>query len=264
MDYLDKGFVKLISVYGDDATIENAARQSYDEGSTRKVSDSRALIRYLMRHDHMTPFEMCEVTFQLKLPIFVFNQLVRHRTANINATSHRYSEVHDQFYNPKVFFKQATENKQCSDKDAMLSNADNEIAAKLIKQSNNIAYANYKSLLELGVSRERARIVLPFSTYTTITWKCDLRNFMQFLRLRLHSHAQVEIRELAQLMYDSVSDKFPIAFEAFEDYILNEVKFNGVDSQILAFKDLGLSCENISKREMKEFDDKINKIRGIE
>ena len=267
------GFVKLLDVMGDDEEVENSARISYGEG-TRKVNQTRNLIRYLMRHKHTSPFEMCEVKFHLKLPIFVMRQLVRHRTANLNEYSGRYSVMSNEFYLPEGDYlaKQSTTNSQ--GRGEVL-----EQQGLLQFEFNRIydgASMAYQVLLEHDLSREVARAVLPVANYTECIWKIDLHNFFHFVKLRSDSHAQREIRDYADAMYELVKPNFPICCEAFEDYIQGATTFSkqemGVIKELLKYadtkaelagmsvKDVGVLESKLGKRETKEFLEKIGEI----
>ena len=266
------GFVKLLDVMGDDEEVENSARISYGEG-TRKVNQTRNLIRYLMRHKHTSPFEMCEVKFHLKLPIFIMRQLVRHRTANLNEYSGRYSVMSDEFYLPEGDYlaKQSTTNSQ--GRGEVL-----EQQGLLQFEFNRIydgASMAYQVLLEHDLSREVARALLPVANYTECIWKIDLHNFFHFVKLRSDSHAQREIRDYADAMYELVKPNFPICCEAFEDYIQGATTFSkqemGVIKELLEYADTkaaltGMSVKGagvleskLGKRESKEFLEKIRK-----
>ena len=266
------GFVKLLDVMGDDEEVENSARISYGEG-TRKVNQTRNLIRYLMRHKHTSPFEMCEVKFHLKLPIFVMRQLVRHRTANLNEYSGRYSVMSNEFYLPEGDYlaKQSTTNSQ--GRGEVL-----EQQGLLQFEFNRIydgASMAYQVLLEEDLSREVARAVLPVANYTECIWKIDLHNFFHFVKLRSDSHAQREIRDYADAMYELVKPNFPLCCEAFEDYIQGATTFSkqemGVIKELLEYadtkaalagmsvKDVGVLESKLGKRESKEFLEKIRK-----
>ena len=264
----EHGFVKLLDVMGNDEEVENAARISYGEG-TRKVSQTRNLIRYLMRHKHTSPFEMCEVKFHLKLPIFVMRQLVRHRTANLNEYSGRYSVMSDDFYFPKGkdLKPQSTTNKQGRE-DGELRNP-GEIEFEMFRIFDGATTA-YKNLLDWNVSRELSRIVLPVSNYTEVIWKIDLHNFFKFYQLRGDSHAQQEIQDYADAMYHLVYPHFPICCEAFSDYVLNAVTFSEQEmciiKELLEHADTKSAISqcmadyegfNLGKREETEFLEKI-------
>jgi len=264
------GFVKLLDVMGDDEEVENSARISYGEG-TRKVNQTRNLIRYLMRHKHTSPFEMCEVKFHLKLPIFIMRQLVRHRTANLNEYSGRYSVMSNEFYLPEGDYlaKQSTTNSQ--GRGEVL-----EQQGLLQFEFNRIydgASMAYQVLLEEDLSREVARAVLPVANYTECIWKIDLHNFFHFVKLRSDSHAQREIRDYADAMYELVKPNFPLCCEAFEDYVQGAITFSkqemGVIRELLEYadtkaalagmsvKDVGVLESKLGKRESKEFLEKL-------
>ncbi len=253
------GFVKLLDVMGDDEEVENAARISYGKG-TRKVSQTRNLIRYLMRHKHTSPFEMCEVKFHLKLPIFIMRQLVRHRTANLNEYSGRYSVMSNEYYLPQADYlqKQSTTNNQ--GRNEVLPNK-----GSLHFEFNRVydtAQITYENLLEEDLARELSRVVLPVANYTECIWKIDLHNFFHFVRLRSDSHAQREIRDYSDAMYELVKPKFPLCCEAFEDYVRDAVTFSKHEMELIreAIWDGrgGLQeSEHLGKRETKEFLEKL-------
>ena len=264
------GFVKLLDVMGDDEEVENSARISYGEG-TRKVNQTRNLIRYLMRHKHTSPFEMCEVKFHLKLPIFIMRQLVRHRTANLNEYSGRYSVMSNEFYLPEGDYlaKQSTTNNQGRGEPL-------ESQGLLQFEFNRIydgASMAYQVLLEHDLSREVARALLPVANYTECIWKIDLHNFFHFVKLRSDSHAQREIRDYADAMYELVKPNFPICCEAFEDYMQGATTFSkqemGVIKELLEYadtkaelagmsvKDVGVLESKLGKRESQEFLEKL-------
>jgi len=264
------GFVKLLDVMGDDEEVENSARISYGKG-TRKVNQTRNLIRYLMKHKHTSPFEMCEVKFHLKLPIFVMRQLVRHRTANLNEYSGRYSVMSNEFYLPEGDYlaKQSTTNSQ--GRGEVL-----EQQGLLQFEFNRIydgASMAYQVLLEHDLSREVARALLPVANYTECIWKIDLHNFFHFVKLRSDSHAQREIRDYANAMYELVKPNFPLCCEAFEDYVQGAITFSkqemGVIKELLEYadtkaalagmsvKDVGVLESKLGKRESQEFLEKL-------
>lgn len=223
---LDKGFVRLIDVMGDDSSIVQAARVSYGAG-TKKVNEDVGLIRYLMRHLHTTPFEMVEFKFHVKLPIFVARQWIRHRTANVNEYSGRYSEMKDEFYVPAIdqVRAQSVTNKQGRAEEAF----DPAVAQRIrggMSDTQARLYAEYQNLLEDNLAREIARINLPVSTYTEWYWKVDLHNLFHFLKLRIDPHAQYEIRVYGEAMAQIVKAAVPVAYEAFEDYILHARRFS--------------------------------------
>lgn len=228
----DHGFVGLVETMGSDQVIEQSARVSYGQG-TRKTSDTRNLIRYLIRHRHTSPFEMAEVRFHIKIPIFVMRQLVRHRTANMNEYSARYSVLSDEHYHPEHAYvkAQSTANKQGSDGEI----PDDVKAWWRERCIVNIQYSKetYEQALEAGISRELARINLPVSIYTEAHWKMDLNNFMKTMSLRLDPHAQREIQDFAWAMYDLAKPHFPLTLEAFEDYILDASHLSIMETELV-------------------------------
>lgn len=233
---LDHGFVGLVDHMGSDQAIVQAARVSYGAG-TKQVQDDRNLIRYLMRHEHTTPFEMCEVKFHIKLPIFVMRQLVRHRTASMNEYSARYSVLTDEFYIPELeqIQRQSSTNKQGRE-EAEWGFEEKRSVQHAFQRSFYNAYKEYESLLGQdndGLARELARSVLPVGGYTELYWKANLKNFLHMARLRMDSHAQWEIREFARAMYELARPLFPEACSAFEDYAVNSVKFSAKEFELL-------------------------------
>lgn len=231
---LDKGFIRLVDSMGSDDAIVQAARVSYGKGTTKRNRDM-ALIRYLLRHRHSTPFEMVELKFHAKMPIFVARQWVRHRTANINEYSLRYSEAQHDFYIPekKDIHFQSQFNKQGRDETEVPS----ELKEKVVKHFKEISektFAIYDELNEAGIARELARGILPVNLYTEWYWKNDLHNIFHFLRLRMDEHAQYEIRVFADAMAKFVKKVVPIAYEAFEDYILDGMYFSNLERDILS------------------------------
>lgn len=223
---LDLGVVKLIDVMPRvvddkaptiDAAVCQAARVSYGAG-TKTVNEDRGLIRYLMRHRHTTPFEMVEFKFLIKCPIFVARQWIRHRTANINEISARYSEMKDEFYLPKPedIRVQSLKNKQCSEGKADETSS-TEFSMNL-ELDSDAAYTDYKDAIAAGVAREQARMILPVNLYTEFYWKIDLHNLLHFLALRADGHAQKEIRDYANAIIDLIKPLCPVVMEAWEDY----------------------------------------------
>ena len=229
---LDKGFVRLVDSMGGDDAIVQAARVSYGKG-TSKVSQDRGLIRYLMRHRHTTPFEMVEFKFHCKMPIFVARQWVRHRTANINEYSLRYSEARDEFYYPDpdhIEFQSAL-NKQGRGGEVPV-----ELKQKVqdyFKEISERSFAIYSELNEAGVARELARSVLPVNLYTEWYWKNDLHNLLHFIGLRSDSHAQYEIRVFSDAMAESVKAVAPFAWEAYQDYVVKGMRFSRIEQSLL-------------------------------
>ena len=229
---LDHGFVGLVDTMGDDDAVVQAARVSYGSG-TKTVNTDRNLIRYLMRHKHTTPFEMCEVKFHIKLPIFVMRQLIRHRTAQVNEYSGRYSVMSNDFYVPELdnIKKQSKTNKQGRDED--FSNEDKDRVQTWMESVHNRAHDIYHKFLDEDMARETASAVLPVSNYTEAYWKCNMKNFLHMIHLRADSHAQWEIQEYAKAMYNLVKPTFPIICEAWEDYARDAVTFSGPEMKFI-------------------------------
>lgn len=217
---LDKGFIRLVDYMGGDARVVAAARVSYGAG-TKSVREDRALIRYLMRNRHTSPFEQVVLTFHIKLPIFVARQWVRHRTARLNELSGRYSVLPDEFYQPEgsEVRSQSKTNRQGRSADPLDVEGQNQTRS-ILSRSSGLAYSTYQQLLDLGVARELARVSLPLSTYTQFYWQIDLHNLFHFLDLRLHEHAQSEIRSYARAIAETVKAIAPVSYEAFEEYML--------------------------------------------
>ena len=229
---LDKGFVRLVDSMGGDDAIVQAARVSYGQG-TSKVSQDRGLIRYLMRHRHTTPFEMVEFKFHCKMPIFVARQWVRHRTANINEYSLRYSEARDEFYfpDPEHIQFQSALNKQGRSGEVPL-----ELKQKVLdyfKKISKRSFTMYQELNEAGIARELARSLLPVNIYTEWYWKNDLHNLLHFIGLRSDSHAQYEIRVYSDAMAVSVKAVAPFAWEAYQDYVVHGMRFSRIEQNLL-------------------------------
>ena len=244
VELLDHGFVYLVDIMGSDEAIEQAARVSYG-GGTRKASQTEGLLRYLMRHKHTSPFEMAELKFHARMPIFVARQWVRHRTANINEESGRYSILKDEFYIPEVgsIAKQSLDNKQ--GRGALFDEDEAEIIQAKLEESYKIQKELYHYFLNDDgtgkpedenrgmLAREIARLPLPVSTYTEWYWKVDLHNLLHFLALRKDTHAQQEIRIYADAIGDIVKDAFPITWRAFEDYTFNAISLSGPEQSVL-------------------------------
>ncbi len=230
---LDDGFIRVVDYMGSDQSIVQAARVSYGKG-TKQVRQDRGLIRYLMRHKHTTPFEMCEIKFHIRVPMDAWRQWIRHRTANVNEYSTRYSIAIDSAYEtePSMWRKQSKDNKQGSE-----GFLDERIGAELSKQEkemHRIVREIYQKRVELGVAREQARKDLPLSTYTEAYWKIDLHNLLHFLKLRMDSHAQYEIRQYAQIIGNEIVSKWvPLTWEAFNDFQLNTTGFSALEMEIL-------------------------------
>jgi len=264
---LDHGFVQPLDYMGIDEDIVQAARVSYGP-STKPKSDDRGLLRYLMWNLHTSPFEMCEVKFRCKMPIFVARQWIRHRTANVNEMSLRYSEAPDAFYVPSLeqVTLQSTTNKQGRES-APLEPEIQERVQALLQQNGADSYALYEEIAgQLGIARELARTCLPVSLYTQWIWKVDLHNLFHFLRLRLDEHAQWETRQYAEAMASFVRAWVPLSWEAFEDYRLHAVNLSrhehallkrALDGQTIRPEDL----QSLSKREREAFWKKFPMLR---
>jgi thymidylate synthase (FAD) len=231
---LDDGFVTLVDVMGDDQSVVQAARVSYGEG-TRKVSDDRTLIRYLMRHRHTTPFEMAEIKLLVRVPMDCWRQWIRHRTANVNEYSTRYSLAIDamQTTPPDAWRTQAASNRQGSG-----APLDHEIGAKLSREEGEFQAAArklYEARIAAAVAREQARKDLPLSTYTEAYWKIDLHNLLHFFALRMDAHAQQEIREFASTIGEKiVQPLFPLVWEAFVDYSVESLFLTRLERELIA------------------------------
>jgi len=230
----NKGFVRLVDYMGGDERIVQAARVSYGAG-TKSYRQDRGLIRYLMRHEHTSPFEQVLLTFHAKMPIFVARQWVRHRTARLNEISGRYSILKDEFYlpSPEDVHPQSEDNKQGRSDEKY---SEEKLADILLRMDlgQQDAYKEYKRLIEDGLARELARINLPVSTYTEWYWNIDLHNLFHFLGLRMDAHAQKEIRDYANVMAEITQKVAPLAYEAFEDYRKNAITFSVQDLQMLS------------------------------
>jgi len=244
--------VRLVDSMGTDAAIVQAARVSYGAG-TKSVSDDRALIRYLMRHKHTTPFEMVEFKFHIKAPIYVARQWLRHRTASVNELSARYSVVQDDFFLPDELRKQATARGQGGEEP--FGEGSSNLLAKQ-KASCDLAFHTYDELISKGVSRELARAHLPQNTFTEFYWKINLHNLLHFLELRIDDHAQKEIRDLAKQVYDLIKPLCPVTCEAFEDFRLGSVTLSRLEVEALKTGKNEIS----GKGENQEFKEKISKI----
>ena len=231
---LDDGFVRVVDYMGDDAAVVQAARVSYGAG-TRKVSDDRGLIRYLLRHRHTTPFEMCELKLHLRVPMDAWRQWIRHRTASVNETSTRYSLAIDaaQRTGENQWRLQAESNRQGSD-----GLADAATGARLTERETALqqhAREVYDERLELGVAREQARKDLPLCTYTEAYWKIDLHNLLHFLALRMDSHAQQEIRDYATVIGERIVARWvPLTWEAFSDYRFGSLSLSRLERDVMA------------------------------
>ena len=230
---LDKGFVRLVDYFGGDQRIVQSARVSYGEG-TKSLSQDGALIDYLLRHQHTSPFEQVVMTFHVKMPIFVARQWVRHRTGRMNEVSGRYSIMKEEFYVPEAdkVSPQSKDNKQGRASEAFDSETANKIINQL-EEGQKSSYENYSELLDAGLAREIARINLPLSLYTEFYWEMDLHNLFHFLKLRLDSHAQYEIRVYAEVMLEMCKKVAPMATESFINHQNNGVNFSGEEMDAL-------------------------------
>ncbi|CEM63053.1 FAD-dependent thymidylate synthase [Treponema phagedenis] len=252
---LDKGFVRLVDYLGGDARIVQAARVSYGEG-TKTVREDGALIDYLLRHQHTSPFEQVTLTFHAKMPIFVARQWVRHRTARINEISGRYSIMQNEFYIPEAedIAFQSRDNKQGRSTEALSPALQKEITEELTSQQE-AAYQSYQKLIDKNIARELARINLPLSTYTEWYWQIDLHNLFHFLHLRCDPHAQMEIRAYAEVMLDICRKVAPLATKSFEQHQKGGVRFSEAEMQalrnVLAGKDSGLTGKALERFEEK-------------
>ena len=272
-EVLDHGFVRVIDYMGDDSAIVQSARVSYGKG-TKKISNDKGLIKYLMRHRHSTPFEMCEIKFHIKLPIFIARQWIRHRTANVNEYSARYSILDKEFYIPSMenVAAQSTINNQ--GRGEVLSSDEAAEVISILKKDAEQTYANYETLLnenpngesidssKPGVARELARMNLTLNTYTQWYWKIDLNNLLHFLALRADAHAQYEIRVYADIMMDIVKKWVPIAADAFEDYRIGGTEVSAKEinllKKLLKGEKVSFEEEGISKREWSELQKKFD------
>lgn len=246
---LDHGFVMLVDYMGGDSSIVQAARVSYGSG-TKTFREDEGLIRYLMRHDHTTPFEMVEFKFAMRMPFFVARQIVRHRTVSINEYSARYSVVPDFYYIPEKddITAQSATNRQGRDSEKKLPNEVVEWFRNSVTEHSKDSYSLYEKALESGIPRELARMVLPLNYYTEWYWKINLHNMFHFLQLRIDPHAQEETRRYAMAMAEIVKIAVPVAYKAFEDFSLHAVRFSEKES--MAVKDMlnGASFEDSANR----------------
>ncbi len=264
---LDHGFVRVVDYMGNDSSIVQSARVSYGKG-TKKVSTDEGLIKYLMRHWHSTPFEMCEIKYHVKLPIFIARQWIRHRTANVNEYSARYSILDKEFYLPEPEHLAAQSQNNRQGRGDILEGEKAKKVLDLLKGDAEQTYDNYETMLNerydgsvidensVGLARELARMNLTLNTYTQWYWKTDLLNLMNFLRLRADYHAQYEIRAYASVMLDTVKKWVPITYEAFMDYRVGGTEVSSKGKNIIQklIKDENVSIEDsgLSKREWNE------------
>jgi thymidylate synthase (FAD) len=264
---LDHGFVRVVDYMGDDAAIVQAARVSYGRG-TRAANEDRGLIRYLMRHRHSTPFEMCEIKYHVKLPIFVARQWIRHRTANVNEYSARYSILDREFYIPRPEHLAAQSESNRQGRGAVLTGDEAARVLDLLRGDAAQTYDHYAEMLNedadgapldpsrQGLARELARMNLTLNTYTQWYWKTDLQNLFHFLALRADSHAQYEIRAYAEAMLRTVAAWVPMASEAFRDYRMGAVTLSaqmlGAVRRMVAGEAVPIEGSGLSRREWRE------------
>jgi thymidylate synthase (FAD) len=267
MPVLDHGFVRVVDYMGDDTSIVQSARVSYGKG-TKKVSTDSGLIKYLMRHRHSTPFEMCEIKYHIKLPIFIARQWIRHRTANVNEYSARYSIMDKEFYVPSKenLAAQSTNNRQ--GRGALINGTQADNILKILKEDAERNYQHYEEMLnekydgtiiddkKQGLARELARMNLTLNSYTQWYWKTDLLNLLNFLALRADSHAQFEIREYADVMMNTVKKWVPISYDAFVDYRVGGMELSAKGKIVIQKMIKGEKCDidssGLSKREWNE------------
>ena len=263
---LDHGFIRVVDYMGNDSAVVQAARVSYGAG-TRKVREDQGLIRYLIRHRHTTPFEMCEIKFHVKLPIFVARQWIRHRTANINEYSARYSILDNEFYipAPEHLARQSGTNRQ--GRGSVLEGSQALTVMRMLRDDATRAHAHYVEMMDIsgaeedqadspGLARELARMNLTLNFYTQWYWKVNLHNFMHFLSLRGDQHAQYEIRAYANVMLEILKKWVPDTFDAFSDYRLGAAELSAksiiVLRKMLAGEKVVQSDSGLSKREWRE------------
>jgi thymidylate synthase (FAD) len=262
---LDHGMIRVVDYMGDDRAITQAARVSYGAG-TKHVSSDEGLIRYLMRHWHSTPFEMCEIKLHVKLPVFVARQWIRHRTANVNEYSARYSILDREFYIPAPEHLAAQSSQNNQGRGETLEGDEAARVLDILRGDSARAYDHYEAMLsqdgQAGLARELARMNLPANVYTQWYWKTDLHNLFHFLRLRADPHAQYEIRVYAEAIGEVVKDWVPLAWAAFEDYRLNSVQFSGKAMAVLRRRLAGETVtqedSGMSKGEWREFEGALN------
>ena len=264
---LDHGFVRVVDYMGDDTSIVQSARVSYGKG-TKKVSTDSGLIKYLMRHRHSTPFEMCEIKYHVKLPIFVARQWIRHRTANVNEYSARYSILDKEFYLPTKENLAAQSKNNRQGRGDLINGKQADDILKILKEDAEKSYNNYETILnerydgtiinenQKGLARELARMNLTLNTYTQWYWKTDLLNLLNFLSLRADDHSQYEIRAYADVMIDSLKRWVPITYEAFMDYRVGGMELSSKGKSVILKMIKGENCDfensKLSKREWNE------------
>lgn len=268
---LDHGFVRVIDYMGDDSAIVQAARVSYGRG-TKKTLEDQGLINYLFRHNHTTPFEMCEIKLHIKMPIFVARQWLRHRTANINEYSARYSVLDQEFYIPNIknLSPQSLANKQCRNQGDTIGDAEAKKVLQILQKDATTCYQHYLEIMNLdektnlatdanaqGIARELARMNLTLNYYTQLYWKIDLHNLLHFLKLRCSDHAQFEIRKYAKIILNIVEKWVPYAYEAFMQYKMDAIILSNRGFQIMKKilkndKKINQANSGLSQREWSE------------
>ncbi len=258
---LDKGFVRLVDDMGGDERIVQAARVSYGDG-TKSYRQDRALIHYLLRNEHTSPFEQVQLTFHTKMPIFVARQWVRHRTARLNEISGRYSIMKEEFYVPEAdqMRFQSKDNKQARS-DEPLSDREAEFMIDEMVEDQRLLYGHYLAMVEKGLAREIARANLPNSLYTEWYWQMDLHNLLRFLMLRMDPHAQYEIRVYAEAMAKCVQAVAPMAYEAFEEHIKGGVRFSKSECVELA-QMLAGKATTLEGRPLAIFEEKLGRLKA--
>jgi len=254
---LDRGFIRLVDYLGSDERIVQAARVSYARG-TKSYREDKALIDYLLRNDHTSPFEQVVFTFHVKMPIFVARQWLRHRTARVNEISGRYSVFEPEFYIPQSedIALQSTDNKQGRSKEAVTPELKEKVLSDLRNQQKD-AYAVYKDLIGKGIARELARVVLPLSLYTEIFWQIDLHNLFHFIRLRMDAHAQKEIRVYAEILLSLAKRVCPLACESFENHIRLGKQFSAKELDALR-KAVDVSKTGLEGKELGRLLEKLS------
>ncbi|MCX7372113.1 MAG: FAD-dependent thymidylate synthase [Alphaproteobacteria bacterium] len=271
---LDHGFVRVIDYMGDDAAVVQSARVSYGRG-TKAANEDRGLIRYLMRHRHSTPFEMCEIKYHIKLPIFIARQWIRHRTANVNEYSARYSVLDREFYIPAPDKLAAQSSMNRQGRGDVLQGEEAARVLRLLRDDATRCYDHYIDMLNedeqgapldaerSGLARELARMNLTLNTYTQWYWKIDLHNLLHFLSLRADAHAQYEIRIYAEAMLETVKAWVPLSYEAFADYRMGAVTMSAqmmaIIKRMLAGEDVQQPDSGLSKREWRELMEAIGR-----
>ncbi|HNZ36620.1 MAG TPA: FAD-dependent thymidylate synthase [Candidatus Marinimicrobia bacterium] len=258
---LDHGFIRLVDYMGGDSRIVQSARVSYGKG-TKSVREDEALIDYLMRHQHTSPFEQVVLTFHCKMPIFIARQWIRHRAARVNENSHRHSLIEDEFYLPEetAIQYQNKDNRQGRDPQEVPVHLRQKVL-NILAKGQQVAYDDYQKMLADDIARELARINLPLSLYTQWYWQIDLHNLFHFLELRMDEHAQWEIRQYANVIADITRAVAPLAFRAFETHVVNAVRFSGSEIQALAANLRGQEHDLKGSRKI-EYEAKLRKIIG--